>query len=90
MKAHGIFTGVNKDVGEIIVADVSPSGSPNCWPRPGRAAEADPQRGLVETSDRPAILVEPQVPRHVCSALGRAGMSRVRPGDGVPGFRTSR
>lgn len=24
MKAHGIFTGVNKDVGEIIVADVNP------------------------------------------------------------------
>ena len=23
MKAHGIFTGVNKDVGEIIVADVN-------------------------------------------------------------------
>ena len=25
MKAHGIFTGVNKDVGEIIVADVNPA-----------------------------------------------------------------
>ena len=24
MKARGLFTGVNKDVGEIIVADVNP------------------------------------------------------------------
>ena len=36
MKAHGIFSDVHKDVGEILVADVNQRASPNCSSRIAR------------------------------------------------------